>query len=108
MRRTMGILRSPTQLIDLGSRHFSRIDESVHADIRELPYSVGHAFAQGLALKRKVTAIALIVHQTILLLTLSNGGRHCWKQKQSEYGNRNISGIVFGSHSINSVCLLGF
>jgi hypothetical protein len=58
----MRMLSSLTQLMDLDSRHYSRVDESVYADIRELPYSVGHAFAQGLALEPIVTAIALIVH----------------------------------------------
>jgi hypothetical protein len=103
--RMMKMLSSPTQLIDFASRHFSCIDESVYADIRELPYSMGHAPAQGL-LEPIVTAIALIVHETILLLTLSNGGRHSWKQKEAEAGNRNTT--AFGPHSINSICLLGF
>jgi hypothetical protein len=101
--RMMKMLSSPTQLIDFASRHFSCIDESVYADIRELPYSMGHAPAQGL-LEPIVTAIALIVHETILLLTLSNGARHSWKQKEAEAGNRSTdSRTPFGPHSINSI-----
>jgi hypothetical protein len=106
--RTMRKLSSPTQLIDFASRHFSRIDKSVYADIRELPYSMGHAPAQGLE-EPIVTAIALIVHETILLLTLSDRGRYSWKQKDAEGGNRSTdSRTAFGSHSINSICLSGF
>jgi hypothetical protein len=89
------------QFIGLGSGHLARIDESIHAYVRQLFYRAGHAGAQGLTAERIDLAIPLVVRSTILLLTLGNGSRHSWKQNERGGGNCNPhSGTVFGSHSI--------
>jgi hypothetical protein len=99
--RTLRMLSFLPQLIGLGSGHLARIDESSHAYVRQLFCRAGHAGAQGLAANRIDLAIPLIVHSTILLLTLGNGSRHSWKQNECGGGNCNPhSGTVFGSQII--------
>jgi hypothetical protein len=100
MCRTLRML-SFSQLIGLGSGHLARIDESIHAYVRQLFYRAGHARAQGLAAERIDLAIPLIVRSTILLLTLGNGSRHSWKQNEGGAGNCHPhSGTIFGSHTV--------
>jgi hypothetical protein len=101
MCRTLRMLSFLPQLIGLGSGHLARIDESIHAYVRELFYRAGHAGAKGLTAERIDLAIPLIVRSTILFLTLGNGSRNSWKQNEGGGGNCNPhSGTVFGSHII--------